>query len=136
MRSMCRSASTGQTSNGRWMNRNIYPSRTQRMCTSSVPPAPPASSRGALVVPPVVAPLLDRGGVAGGDGPGGDRLHDDAPRADHALVTDVGHDDGAVADPAVAADADRGERAALLLDRRVTAVEVVLMAAAENVHVA
>src|SRR5579871_3075740 len=101
MRSMCRSASTGQTSNGRWMNRNMYPINTQRMNTSRcLRPG---------------APLLDRRGVPHGDGTGGGRLDDDAPRADDTLLADVGHDDGPVADPAVAADADRGERAALLL---------------------
>src|SRR5581483_7291949 len=57
------------------------------------------------------------------------------PGADHAVGADVGHDHGAVADPAIGADADADEIAALVLDRPVGAAEMVLPPAAQDVHV-
>ena len=66
----------------------------------------------------------------------GDRLDDDRPGADHAIGADVGHDDGTVPDPRIAADADPIKPAALVLDRLVERSNVVLSAAAEDVDVA
>src|SRR5688572_23763657 len=74
--------------------------------------------------------------VADGHGPRRDRLHHHRAGADDAMLADVSHDDGAVADPGVATDGHAPVLPALVLDRYVTAVEVVLVPPAEDVHVA
>src|SRR5207245_9543762 len=63
-------------------------------------------------------------------------LADDAARPDHTIAADVGHDYRAVADPGIAADPKLREAAALLLDRLIETREVMLMPAAQHIHVA
>src|SRR5947209_3570040 len=85
---------------------------------------------------PAAADFLDGRRIAGGNGARPDRTDDHAAGPDDAVLGDVGQDDRAVADPAVAADADALERPALLLDRQVEPAKSVLVPATQDVHVA
>src|SRR5205085_10771654 len=61
---------------------------------------------------------LDHARIANGHRTVGDRRHDDASRADNAIVANVGHYDRAIADPGIASNANLSKLARLLLDRQ------------------
>src|SRR5437870_2040054 len=100
------------------------------------PGRPPDSGVGSLMGRPslfgLVAQADDAGGDADGDGEVGDGPADDRAGADDAVVSDVGQHQGAVADPAVAADGDAHPAARLLADGDIEAVDAVLLRAVHD----